>query len=217
MKTQSSVEQAIERFGRIDVLVNNAGFGHGGMFEEIAQEDIDRMFGTNVFGVFNVTRSVLPFMRASRYGRIVNISSIAAVRGVPGGSQYCACKYAVEGFSEALATEVEQFGVKVTIVQPGLFRTNFFKAEAIRYATHSISDYDALLKEVLEKYDAVNGVQPGDPAKLAKLIVDLAHHADPPLRIAAGSDAVEVVEQKLNLLRSEFERWRDLSSSTDFS
>jgi len=214
-QAHDAVQAVVEHFGRIDVLVNNAGYGQLGVFEENEPADVERQFATNVFGVFNVTRAVLPVMRRQRSGRIFNLSSIAGVRGARGGSLYSATKFAVEGFSEALAAEVASFGITVTIVQPGFFRTDFLDASSLRRGGKQIADYAELSSAVHAAYDARNHQQIGDPAKLAAVIVDLAGREKPPMRFAAGSDAVEIVATKIDAWRSEFERWRALSVTTD--
>ncbi|WP_207461317.1 oxidoreductase [Azospirillum sp. SYSU D00513] len=210
-----AAEAAAARFGRIDVLVNNAGYGQLGAFEEIAAEDADRQFDTNFFGTLNVTRAVLPVMRRQRAGRIFNLSSMGGMLGFQGASIYCATKFAVEGFSESLALEVGQFGIRVTIVEPGFFRTDFLDGSSVRYGTGSIADYAASAAEWQATYEAHNHKQAGDPAKLGAALVTLAASEEPPLRYAAGTDAVEAITGKLDAVRSEIERWRALSVSTD--
>jgi len=213
---EAAVRAALERFGRVDVLVNNAGYGHLGFFEEKSQDDVDAQFATNVFGLFKVTRSVLPCMRAARKGHIFNISSIAGVRGSEGGSLYCSSKFAVEGFSESLAKEVAPFGIFVTIVEPGFFRTEFLSDESARFGGGAIADYAEASARIQGFFKQRNGTQAGDPRKLAEALVTLAGEAAPPLRFAVGSDAVEVTETKLAGARAELEAWRGLSVGTDY-
>lgn len=214
-QAQAAVQAAVERFGRIDVLVNNAGYGQLGLFEESSAADAQTQFDTNVFGLFHVTRAVLPVMRQQRAGRVLNISSIAGMRGRAGTSLYSASKFAVEGFSEALAQEVAAFGIRVTIVQPGAFRTDFLDDQSMRYGSQPLPDYAAQSAQVADGFGARNHLQPGDPARLAAVLLQLAAHPTPPLRLAAGSDAVEIVGAKIAALRAEWLAWQELSVTTD--
>jgi NAD(P)-dependent dehydrogenase (short-subunit alcohol dehydrogenase family) len=218
-QAQAAVQAAVARFGRIDVLVNNAGYGQLGLFEESTAADAQAQFDTNVFGLFHVTRAVLPVMRQQRAGRVLNISSIAGMRGRTGTALYSASKFAVEGFSEALAQEVAAFGILVTIVQPGAFRTDFLDAQSMRTGHQPLAapfaDYAAQSAQVAEGFDARNHQQPGDPARLAEVLLQLAAHPAPPLRLAAGSDAVEIIGAKIEALRGELEAWRGVSVGTD--
>ena len=214
-QAEAAVEAAIERFGGVDVLVNNAGYGLLGAFEQSEPAQAERQFATNVFGVFAVTRAVLPVMRKQRAGRIFNVTSIGGLRGGPGGSLYSASKFAVEGFSESLALEIAEFGISVTLVEPGFFRTDFLDASSIRYGDKQIADYDALSQRLREFYDARSHRQAGDPAKLAKILVDLAAHEKPPLRFVAGADAVAMFETKIASVSAELAAWRSLSVTTD--
>jgi NAD(P)-dependent dehydrogenase (short-subunit alcohol dehydrogenase family) len=211
----AGVAAATAHFGSIDVLVNNAGYGQFGPFEENTAADVERQFATNVFGVFNVTRAVLPVMREHRTGHIFNISSIAGVRGGIGGSLYCASKFALEGFSESLSQEVAPFGVTVTIIQPGFFRTDFLDGSSVQYGGAPIADYAALSAQLRSGYEARSHQQAGDPAKLGALIVDLASREKPPLRFAAGSDAVKISADKIASRTTELEAWQELSVTTD--
>ena len=212
---EEAVGTAVAQLGRIDVLVNNAGYGQLGAFEEQEAGEAERQYATNVFGLFNVTRAVLPVMRRQRAGRIFNLSSIAGIRGGPGGSLYCSSKHAVEGFSESLSHEVAPFGIRVTIVEPGFFRTDFLDGSSVRFGTGTIADYGEFSARTRSGYQERNHQQAGDPARLAAAIVDLAAHEKPPLRFAAGSDAVEIIGAKIDALRAELEAWRSLSISTD--
>ena len=214
-QAQAAVDAAVARFGTIDVLVNNAGYGHLGLFEETTVQDVHAQFGTNLFGVFSVTRTVLPVMRAARKGRIFNVSSLAGMRGVAFGSLYCASKFALEGFSESLAQEVAPFGIQVTIVEPGPFRTEFLSAESIRYGAHAIADYDEQRTALRASFEQRNGRPPGDPEKLAEAVVRLASEAQPPMRFVAGTIAFDSIKVKLDAMQAELERWRPLSVGTD--
>ena len=214
-QAQAAVQAAVARFGRIDVLVNNAGYGQLGLFEESTAADAEQQFATNVFGLFHVTRAVLPVMRAQRAGHVFNLSSIAGMRGIPGGSLYCASKFAVEGFSEGLAQELAPFGIRVTIVEPGAFRTDFLDGQSMRFGSQAIADYAAQSAQISAGFGARNHLQPGDPARLAAVLLQLAAHPAPPLRFAAGSDAVAVIGTKIEALRGELEAWQALSVTTD--
>jgi NAD(P)-dependent dehydrogenase (short-subunit alcohol dehydrogenase family) len=211
----AAVKAALERLGRIDVLVNNAGYGLLGMFEESTPEEIERQYATNVFGLMHVTRAVLPVMRRQRSGHIFNISSVGGQVSAAGGSLYCSTKFAVEGFSEGLAGEVSPFGIHLTIVEPGYFRTDFLDGSSIRYGSKSVDDYDTSSDAVRKFFEGRNHQQAGDPAKLAAALVTLASVEKPPLRWVAGSDAVESIEGKVSSLIGEMDQWRELSLSTD--
>jgi NAD(P)-dependent dehydrogenase (short-subunit alcohol dehydrogenase family) len=215
-QAQTVVAAAIARFGRIDVLVNNAGYGQFGPFEEVEPEAIERQFATNVFGTFNVTRAVLPVMRRQRSGHLVMMSSNGGFKGVRGASMYSASKFAIEGFSEALAEEVAEFGIRLTLLEPGAFRTDFLDSRMLKLGTRALEDYAEFRSRTLAVFEARNHRQIGDPDRLGLAVVQLAALAAPPLRFVAGSDALSVVEAKLDAVRTDLERWRSLSLSTDF-
>jgi NAD(P)-dependent dehydrogenase (short-subunit alcohol dehydrogenase family) len=212
-----AVELAVIKFGTIDVLVNNAGYGHLGYFEEASDQDIRAQFETNVFGAFAVTRAVLPVMRAARKGRIFNLSSAAGIRGQEFASLYCSSKFALEGFSEGLATEVAPFGIFVTIVEPGPFRTDFLTRESLRFGATPIADYDDRRARVQASFETRNGKQPGDPVKLADAIVKLAGAPKPPMRFIGGAFALGVMDKKLATVREDVDEWRALSAATDYT
>lgn len=214
-QADAAAAAADARFGGIDVLVNNAGYGHLGAFEEFSDKDVRAQFDTNVFGIFNMCWAVLPLMRRARSGHVINISSIAGLVGGAGGSIYCASKHAVEGFSEGLAAEIAPFGIKVTIVEPGEFRTDFFSTDSLRFGSQTIPDYADVTAQHRAYYATNNHRQVGDPVKLAEILVRLADEQEPPRRFAAGSDAVGVVQYKSDALKTEMEAWRALSISTD--
>jgi NAD(P)-dependent dehydrogenase (short-subunit alcohol dehydrogenase family) len=195
--------------------VNNAGYGHLGFFEETTIEDAQAQFATNLFGVFNVTRAALPIMRSARQGRIFNMSSTAGIRGAEFVSLYCASKFALEGFSESLSNEVTPFGLFVTIVEPGPFRTDFLTRESLRFGDGAVGDYDGRRAQLREFFEQRNGQQPGDPAKLAEAMVRLTNEAKPPMRFVAGSIAVAAADAKLAGVRAELDAWRQLSVGTD--
>jgi NAD(P)-dependent dehydrogenase (short-subunit alcohol dehydrogenase family) len=214
-QAQAAVHAAVSRFGSIDVLVNNAGYGHLGFFEENTIEDAQAQFATNLFGVFNVTWAALPVMRAARKGRIFNVSSLAGILGVESCSLYSASKFALEGFSESLSREVAPFGLFVTIVEPGPFRTDFLTGESLRFGDTVVADYDGRRDQRRAYFEQRNGQQPGDPAKLAQALVRLANEAEPPMRFIAGSVAVNAADAKLAGMQAELHRWRELSVGTD--
>jgi NAD(P)-dependent dehydrogenase (short-subunit alcohol dehydrogenase family) len=215
-QAQAAVAAAVERFGSIDVLVNNAGYGYIGFFEETTPADIEAQFATNVFGLLNVTRAALPAMRAARRGHVFNLSSTAGIRGIAAGSLYCATKFAVEGFSESLAHELAPFGIHVTIVEPGPFRTDFLTPESMRFAATEVADYDARRAEMRASFEQRNGKQAGDPVRLAAAIVALAGESAPPLRFAAGAMAVQAVDAKVQSMKAELDRFRALGLATDY-
>ena len=214
-EARRAAEAAAARFGGIDILVNNAGYGQFGFFEDSSEDDVLEQFEVNLHGVLNVCRAVLPIMRRARQGRIFNISSIAGFRGMPGGSLLCASKHAVEGFSESLAREVEPFGIRVTLVEPGIFRTGFLSPQSMRFATSSTEDYAEAARSLQQSYRARDGQQPGDPAKLSAALVRLAEEPNPPLRFLAGPDAVQLMEARIQTLKQDMDTWRALSVSTD--
>jgi NAD(P)-dependent dehydrogenase (short-subunit alcohol dehydrogenase family) len=216
-QARRAVDAAVKHFGGIDVLVNNAGYGHLGFFEENTPQDVQAQFATNVFGVFNVTWAALPAMRAARKGLIYNLSSVAGIRGNEFGSLYSASKFALEGFSESLAKEVEPFGICVTIVEPGPFRTDFLTTESLKYGGKPIADYDARRAQIKESFEARNGKQPGDPAKLAQAMVHLAGQPRPPMRFAAGAFAVHTARTKFTGMLAELESYEKASVATDFT
>lgn len=213
-QVEVAVEAAVKQFGRIDVLVNNAGYGLLGNFEEIAPGAIEHQFATNVFGLMRVMRSVLPVMRRQRSGHIFNISSIGGALGFNGASVYCASKFAVEGLSASIEMEVARFGIKVTIVEPGFFRTDFLDAKSVKYGTKVIEDY-ATTGTVKDVYDAYSHQQPGDPAKLGRALVKLANMEKPPKQFLAGSDAIAMVTRSLESRLDEIHAFAGLSNSTD--
>ncbi len=210
---RAAVEVAVERFGRLDVLINNAGNFYAGFFEEITPDDFRAQVETNLFGPLTVTRAVLPLMRAQRSGIVVTISSTAGLIGQEFCSAYAASKFALEGFMESLAPEVAPFGIRTMVVEPGFFRTDLLTPESTTYAESSIEDYTERTKQTVEAWNGMNGQQGGDPAKLAAALIDLATSEDPPVRWIAGADAVAGVEQKAADLQAQVDAHRELSSS----
>ena len=213
---QAALDATLNRFGRVDVLVNNAGYGQFGPFEEIEPQAVERQFAVNVFGTFNVTRTFLPLLRRQRAGHIINMSSNGGFKGAAGASMYSSTKFALEGFSESLAQEIAGFGIKLTLVEPGAFRTDFLDERSLRLGTRSIEDYAAYWAKTRAIFEARNGKQVGDPDKLGSALVQIAEEAEPPLRFIAGADAMKVIEDKLQYVAEETKRWRALTTSTDF-
>jgi NAD(P)-dependent dehydrogenase (short-subunit alcohol dehydrogenase family) len=210
---QAAVDAAVERFGRIDVLVNNAGNFYAGFFEEITPADFRAQIETNLFGPLNVTRAVLPVLRAQRSGHVVTMSSTAGLIGQEFCTAYAASKFALEGWMESLTPEVAPFGIRTTVVEPGFFRTDLLSAESTRYAAPSVEDYAGRTTATVEAWKGMNGRQGGDPAKLSAALVQLTDQAEPPLRWVAGADAVQGVEHKANDLLAQVDAHRELSSS----
>ena len=213
---ESAVKAAVDRFDRIDVLVNNAGNFYAGFFEEIRPEDFRAQIETNLFGSVNVTRAVLPVLRGQRSGLIVQISSTAGIAGQEFVSAYAASKFAVEGWIESLSPEVAPFGIRTMLVEPGFFRTELLTEESTNYPETSIDDYAEKTRQTVTAWKGMNGLQGGDPAKLAKALVQRASQDKPPLRWAAGADAVATFERKANELLAQANAYRDLSSSLTF-
>ena len=209
----AAVTAAVDRFGGINVLVNNAGNFYAGFFEEITPQDFRAQVETLLFGPMNVTRAVLPVMRAQRSGLVVTISSTAGIRGGEFLSAYAASKFGVEGWMESLAPEVAHFGIRTMLVEPGFFRTELLTPESTNYAEPTIEDYAEKTKQTVTAWSGMNGLQEGDPAKLAKALVQLASQDEPPLRWAAGADAVEDLKQKARRLLAQADAYRELSSS----
>jgi NAD(P)-dependent dehydrogenase (short-subunit alcohol dehydrogenase family) len=210
---QAAVQVAVERFGRIDVLVNNAGNFYAGFFEEISPEDFRAQIETTLFGPVNVTRAVLPVMRAQRSGLVVSISSTAGIVGQEFCSAYAASKFGVEGWMESLTPEVAPFGIRTMLVEPGFFRTELLTPESTNYAEPSIEDYAERTEQTVAVWNSMNGQQGGDPAKLANALIRLTGQDEPPLRFAAGADAIATVEQKAKDLLAQANAHRELSSN----
>lgn len=213
---RAAVAAALERFGHVDVLVNNAGRGLIGAVEEVADEEAREVFDVNVFGTLAVTRALLPSMRARRSGTIVNISSVGGFVSRTGGGIYAATKFAIEGFSEALRAELAPLGIRVVIVEPGAFRTDFLDASSMRYAAQVIDDYAETAGEFRGSAATGNHRQPGDPRKAAAAMIAAATAADPPLRLVLGQDALDRVAVKLDRVHADLEAWAEISRSTSY-
>ena len=209
---ERAVAAAVERFGGIDVLVNNAANFFGGFFEELSPQQVRSQIETNLFGPMTVTRAVLPVMRRQRSGLVISISSTAGVVADPFASAYAASKFGLEGWMEALTSEIEPYGLRTMIVEPGFFRTELLEPASTAFAELSIDDYAARTREIIPQWEAMNGRQAGDPVKLAEGLIQLADSDDPPLRWVAGQDAVERIETKARLLLSQVDAHRELST-----
>ncbi|SFU25789.1 oxidoreductase [Paraburkholderia aspalathi] len=212
----AAINEVAQRFGPIDVLVNSAGYGHEGILEESPLEELRRQFDVNVFGAVAMIKAVLPSMRIRRTGHIINITSMAGLVTFPGISYYCGSKFALEGISEALEQEVRSFGIKVTAVAPGAFRTDWAGRSMVR-TEHSIDDYDTVFAPIRRARLAKDGKQPGDPAKAAKVLLDLIDEDVPPVHLVLGDDALRVVRDKISALSREIDAWESVSKSTGFS
>jgi NAD(P)-dependent dehydrogenase (short-subunit alcohol dehydrogenase family) len=213
----AAVQAAVDRFGRIDVLVNNAGNFYAGFFEEITPEDFRRQIETTMFGPINVTRAALPVLRAQRSGLLVTISSTAGITGGEFLTAYAASKFGVEGWAESLAPEVAPFGIRSMIVEPGFFRTELLTPESTSYADSTIEDYAERTEQTVKTWKSMDGQQWGDPVKLADALIQLAELNEPPLRFAAGADAVDTFEARAKLLQEQAGAHRDLSSNLAFA
>lgn len=211
----AAVKQTVERFGRIDVLVNNAGYGEMGVIEEFEIERAKKQFDTNVFGILRVQKAVLPVMRSQGSGHVLNLSSIAGLASFPFVGMYCATKHAVEAISEALAQEIEQFGIKVTLIEPGRFRTDF-AGRSIGMPKVVDGPYKQMTEERIATYEEVDGTQPGDPVKCCLAMIQVVETENPPLRLLCGSDAYEWSHEKIDDMKKDFAEWKDVSTNMDF-
>jgi NAD(P)-dependent dehydrogenase (short-subunit alcohol dehydrogenase family) len=200
--------------GAIDVLVNNAGYGHEGILEESSIDDLRRQFEVNVFGAVAMIQAVLPFMRKRHAGHILNITSMGGIITLPGLSYYHGSKFALEGISESLGKEVKDLGIKVTAIEPGGFRTDWAGRSMVR-AERSIGDYDAIIEPIRKRRLEMSGWQVGDPKKAAQAMLKVALSDDPPAHLLLGSDAARLVEEKMKSLQAEFDAWKSITLSTD--
>jgi NAD(P)-dependent dehydrogenase (short-subunit alcohol dehydrogenase family) len=213
----AAAKLATDRFGQIDILLNNAGFGLMGAVEEASAAEVEAIYRTNVFGLLTVTRAVLPYMRKARSGRILNISSIGGYRGAAGFGIYSSTKFAVEGLSEALHDELTPLGIHVTVIEPGYFRTDFLDSSSLTVSPTRIADYDATAGKVRTVATGLSHNQPGDPDKLADVLVAFADAPNPPVRLPLGSDTVAAIEKKHDADQTILAEWRSVSVSTDFT
>lgn len=211
-----AVAEAERKAGPVDVLVNNAGYGHEGVLEESSMDDLQRQFAANVFGPVAMIKAVLPGMRERRRGHIVNVTSMGGFITMPGISFYCGSKFALEGISEALGKEVAGFGICVTALAPGQFRTDW-AGRSMDRTPRQLADYDAVMDPIRAARQAKSGNQPGDPARAAQALLALVDDANPPGRLFLGDDALGLVEQKLGQMRDEISAWEELSRSTSFA
>jgi NAD(P)-dependent dehydrogenase (short-subunit alcohol dehydrogenase family) len=210
---ESAVQAAVEKFGRIDVLVNNAANFYAGYFEELTPEQMERQITTSLIGPMNVTRAVLPVMRKQRSGLIITISSTAGLTGFEFGTAYAASKFGLEGWMQSLQPEVEPFGIDTITVNPGFFRTELLTEESTHFAERTIEDYNERRAKQMEFWKGHNGQQSGDPAKLAKALITIASQDKPPRRFIAGADAVETADKAATTLQQQTDAYRELSSS----
>ena len=210
---ESAVKSAVNKFGTIDVLVNNAGNFYAGFFEELSNSQIEQQIATNLYGPMNVTRAVLPIMRKNGSGHIISLSSIAGLVGTEYTSAYNASKFALEGWMESLQLEVAPFGIKTTIVEPGYFRTELLEPASTTWSDNAIEDYAERSAVLRSAFEGVNGKQPGDPAKLADALIRIASQNEPPKRWLAGADAINDAEKKINELQQQIDAYRALSTS----
>lgn len=212
-----AISKTVEKFGKLDVIVNNAGYGQLGTLEELTDKESRQNFDTNVFGSLNVIRKSMPYLRAQKSGLVINIASIGGLTGdFPGWGIYCATKFAVVGFTESLAAEAKEFGVNATVVYPGYFRTEFLTGGSLRTPENEIDAY-TMTRQIQKAHEQdINGNQPGDPEKAAVALVELAAMENPPVHLVLGSDAFQMASNKLSTLQNEISDFKTLSISTDY-
>ncbi|MEG4058839.1 MULTISPECIES: oxidoreductase [unclassified Microcoleus] len=215
-QVKAAIATSLEKFGQIDVLVNNAGFGLLGSVEECSAEEVESVYRTNVFGLLNVTRAVLPSMRQHRSGHIINMSSIGGYRSSPGWGIYGSTKFAIEGITEALHGELAPLGIHATVVEPGYFRTGFLDGSSLRPSAVQIPDYAETVGKIRDVAAGLNYQQPGDPTKLAPAILQIVNANKPPLRLPLGTDTLQTIAEKNAYVEQETAKWRTLSESTDY-
>jgi len=210
-----SIQQTLAAFGRIDVVVNNAGYGMAGAVEEIGDPDIRNIFNINVFATIDVVKAVLPVMRSQKSGYIINIGSVAGFAGAPGWSVYSATKAAVAAFSEVIALDVKEFGIKVTVAEPSGFRTGFLSQHSLALTTTAIEGYEAV-KNTQDRYLSSDGKQAGDPDRAAEIFIELAENPEPPMHLFLGNDAYNRAAKKLADMSEELEHWKPVTTAADF-
>jgi NAD(P)-dependent dehydrogenase (short-subunit alcohol dehydrogenase family) len=214
-QVKAAVAEGLLCFGKIDVVINNAGYGIVTAIEEATDAEVKAQYDTNVFGLLNVLRAALPHLRAQRSGHIINVSSLFGFGAIPGWALYGSTKFAVEGISKGLAIELEPLNIKVTVVEPGLFSTEFLSAESYSASKNIIADYAATVGPMRAGADQLHGNQPGDPKKLAQVVVDIAHNENPPLHLPIGKDAVGMYKANAEKTSKEIDQWIEVSTSTD--
>ncbi|MEO3405510.1 SDR family NAD(P)-dependent oxidoreductase [Mucilaginibacter sp. CAU 1740] len=218
LEVKQAVNDGIAKFGHFDVVVNNAGFGIVGAIEEASDEEVRRQYDTNVFGVLNVVRAVLPHLRERKSGHIINISSLFGYGALPAWALYGSTKYAVEGISEGLSLELAPFNIKVTSLAPGLFRTQFLNSQSYSATANVIADYaETMVGQMKNVPDSLHGNQPGDPAKLAKVVIELAAVENPPLHLPVGQDSFQTYRTNRDKISHEIEKWADKFTPTEIS
>lgn len=216
-EVRQAVQKAIEHFGKLDIVLNNAGYGIVGAIEEVSDAEARKQYDTNVFGLLNVVRSTLPFLRKEKSGHIINVSSLFSFDSLAGWGLYGSTKNAVEGISQGLAKELEPFGIKVTAIEPGLFRTGFTGKDSYIVAQNAIKDYENTMVGYMRKgTDAYHGTQPGDPSKLAAVVVKLGHSENPPLHLPIGTDSINNYNTSRERLANDTSAWMKDSLSTDY-
>ena len=214
---KNAIEITISHFKTIDVLVNNAGYGLLGTLEELTDEESRKNYDVYVFGLLNVIRNTMPYMRANKSGHIFNISSIGGYNGgFPGWGIYCSTKFAVAGLTESLAAEVKRFGVNVTLVYPGYFRTDFLTDSSLLLPENPIADYKEVRESENAHKESINGNQPGDPEKLADALIKMSAEENPALHLFLGQDAYDMANVKIESVQQELEKWKEVSVSTGF-
>jgi NAD(P)-dependent dehydrogenase (short-subunit alcohol dehydrogenase family) len=216
LQAKKAVDAGLKQFGRIDVLVNNAGYGLLGAIEETSAQEVESIYRTNVFGLLNVTRAVLPSMRKQKSGHIINISSIGGYSSYPGWGVYSSTKFAVEGITESMHDELAPLGIHATVVEPGFFRTDFLDSSSLIRAANVISDYVDTVGKMRDSMGGHNHQQPGDPGKLAQAMLQLVEAAEPPVRLPLGTDTLKRIADKNAFVERETETWRAVAVSTDF-
>lgn len=214
---KTAIEKSISHFGKIDVVVNNAGYGQIGTLEELTDEEARKNFDINVFGALNVIRNVMPYLRNQQSGNIFNIASVGGFLGnFAGWGIYCSTKFAMAGFTEALAEEAKEFGIKVSVVYPGYFRTDFLKQGSLSLPKHPIQEYEAARQSEKLHLDSINGNQPNDPDKAAHVLIAISKEDNPPVHLLLGKDAYDLLQNKTDIITKDAEQWKDYTFSTVF-
>ena len=211
----NAIDTALQTFGRVDVLVNNAGFGTLGAVEEISDEQVRKQFEVNCFGTLNLTKAMLPHFRQRKAGHILNVSSVGGFTAFPGTGIYCATKFAIEGYSEALAKEIAPLGIKLTLVEPGAFRTEF-AGDSLATPDEQIADYEETAHKFVKMQEEMSGEQPGDPDKAAQAMIKVVDSDNPPMRLVLGEDALKATRQKIETFQKELDEWEDVTLSTSY-